>query len=255
MVPGGAAAGCVIALFRPAARSTLFLLIGIGLQAGVLFLQARADGNTSAYMSFKTFYLAPYPLAALAVLPPAFAWQLMARMMRASPFSAPFGPVAGQAIVWTLTLLVGYRCCTGRSSRRSVKRRRSEPLWQAGRWARDASPTRLRARTWCRMTSGVWLHLAVLRSPRMSSRTADDATSDVGDTIIRWYAPVGLPFAIADMLALTRDVRTDLDVLAEFGGAAVVRRRGDVADERLRRRHNGDSRASVPGSGFWVLGL
>ncbi|HXI30920.1 MAG TPA: hypothetical protein VNG89_20925, partial [Vicinamibacterales bacterium] len=48
--------------------------------------------------------------------------------------------------------------------------------------------------------------------------------------LVRWILPGGLPYAIADDLdALPRDIRGNVDVVAQFGRAAVVKRRGASA--------------------------
>ena len=48
--------------------------------------------------------------------------------------------------------------------------------------------------------------------------------------LVRWILPNGLPLAVADDFeALPRDIRTNVDVLARFGPAAVVKRRGPSA--------------------------
>ena len=50
---------------------------------------------------------------------------------------------------------------------------------------------------------------------------------DPKKAIVRWILSNGLPFAIADDFdRLPRDIRTNVDVLARFGPAAVVQRRG-----------------------------
>ena len=74
--------------------------------------------------------------------------------------------------------------------------------------------------------TGYWLHLAVLGNPRMSARTGNPATFDRTAAIVRWLSPGGYPYAIADLSTLPSDVRSDLDVVADFGTAAVVKRRG-----------------------------
>jgi hypothetical protein len=70
----------------------------------------------------------------------------------------------------------------------------------------------------------------VLRNSRSADRTNDAATYSLGATVTRWYAPGGEPYAIADLTALGRDVRADLDVMAQFGTAAVVRKAGGTCD-------------------------
>ena len=47
---------------------------------------------------------------------------------------------------------------------------------------------------------------------------------------MRWILPGGLPYAITnDLDALPRDIRANVDVVARFGQAAVVKRRGSAA--------------------------
>jgi hypothetical protein len=72
-----------------------------------------------------------------------------------------------------------------------------------------------------------WLHLAVYGQPRDSGRALDDDTFDMTKGRGRWILPNGLPIAVTDDFdALPRDIRTNVDVLARFGRAAVVKRRG-----------------------------
>ena len=64
-------------------------------------------------------------------------------------------------------------------------------------------------------------------NPRAAGRALDDDTFEPKKAIVRWILPDGLPYAIADRFdALPRDIRTNVDVLARFGPAAVVQRRG-----------------------------
>jgi len=46
---------------------------------------------------------------------------------------------------------------------------------------------------------------------------------------VRWLTPNGLPYALVDLPALPRDVRSELDVMQSFGTAAIARRRGPSA--------------------------
>jgi hypothetical protein len=67
----------------------------------------------------------------------------------------------------------------------------------------------------------------VLGNRRMSARTADDSTFITRDAIIRWIKPGGLPYAVADLGTLPRDVLAEADELARFGTAVVIKRRGE----------------------------
>jgi hypothetical protein len=55
----------------------------------------------------------------------------------------------------------------------------------------------------------------------------NDDTFNARQGLVRWILADGLPLAVTDDFeALPRDIRTNVDVLARFGAAAVVRRRG-----------------------------
>jgi hypothetical protein len=71
-----------------------------------------------------------------------------------------------------------------------------------------------------------WLHLAVLGNARVSARTGDPDTFVPARAVARWIEPGGLPFAIAHIPTLPKEVLNDVDVLEQFGAAAVVLRRG-----------------------------
>ena len=63
--------------------------------------------------------------------------------------------------------------------------------------------------------------------PRAAGRAMDDDTFEPKKALVRWILPGGLPYAITDDLeALPRDISSNVDVLARFGPAAVVKRRG-----------------------------
>ncbi|HMF95576.1 MAG TPA: hypothetical protein VKE96_14845, partial [Vicinamibacterales bacterium] len=73
-----------------------------------------------------------------------------------------------------------------------------------------------------------WLHLAVFGQPRASGRAIEDETFEPKKALVRWILPGGLPYAITDDLdALPRDIRSNIDVVTQFGHAAVVKRRGE----------------------------
>ena len=70
------------------------------------------------------------------------------------------------------------------------------------------------------------------RSPasRASGRALNDDTLDTRKSLERWILPNGLPLGVTDDFeALPRDIRTNVDVLRQFGPAAVVKRRGPSA--------------------------
>lgn len=211
--------------FKPAwhgrsagARPTLWLLTGVAAQSSALYLQALAAGNASAYMAFKTLYLLPYPLAALATV----AMIRLLSQMRPRRLSS-------RAAAW-LFFAVAAGEASGRLTIRPPEARAvTDPMWRAGLWARDHLPRGCLAYMVPDDDTAYWLHLAVLRNPRASDRTADEATYDMTETTLRWYGPTALPYAIADLNAVSRSVRVDLQELARFDTAAVVRHRGTAA--------------------------
>lgn len=103
----------------------------------------------------------------------------------------------------------------------------SDSLRDAGRWTRAHLPPACVDYLVDDDDSAYWLHLAVLGNPRSAPRALDPDTFEPQKTLVRWVLPGGLPYAIAgDFDALPKDIRTSVDVLARFGPAAVVKRRG-----------------------------
>ena len=136
------------------------------------------------------------------------------------------GPAGGR-LAWALVVLLGIAIARPLVAAPLPKPVISEPLYLAGLWARaHVQPACVEYLVSDDYTA-YWLHLAVLGNPRMSARTGDDDTFVLRAATVRWIMPRGLPFAIADLPALPQDVRRELDVLAQFGPAAVVKRRGE----------------------------
>ncbi len=102
----------------------------------------------------------------------------------------------------------------------------SRSLALAGEWARAHVPPQCVEYLVGDDETAYWLHLAVLGNPRMSPRTGNNDTYELTPALVRWLTPGGLPYAIADLPALPRDIREELDVIASFDSAAVVKRRG-----------------------------
>jgi hypothetical protein len=107
----------------------------------------------------------------------------------------------------------------------------SLPLYEAGAWARSHIPPGCIEYLVGDDETAYWLHLAVLGNPRMSDRTGNNSTYEPDDAVMRWLTPNGLPYAIADLPALPRDVRSELDVVQRFDTAAIVKRRGPAVCE------------------------
>jgi hypothetical protein len=106
----------------------------------------------------------------------------------------------------------------------------SDELLGAGEWARAHVPAACEDYLTADDDGGYWLHLAVLRNPRASSRAIDPQAFDPTAATARWQLPSGLPFAIAeDFDSLPREIRDHVDVLTRVGHAAIIQRRGATA--------------------------
>jgi hypothetical protein len=205
------AAGLIVAAAVRRGRATVVFVAAIALQAAVLYALAKSNDASTPYMAIKMAHLAIYPLAATAALALGIAWQSV-RHRRSG------------AIAWGLAtiLVIAAARQNGRPERLSVV---SEDLYQAGRWARGTVDAACVDYVTGHELTAYWLHLAVLGNRRMSERTADKATFRSRDAIVRWIEPGGLPYAIADLAVLPRDVREESDELARFGSAIVIKRR------------------------------
>ena len=103
----------------------------------------------------------------------------------------------------------------------------SEPLIQAGQWTRAHLDPSCVDYLVADGYSAYWLHLAVLGNARSIARSVENDTYEPRQALIRWIEPRGLPYAIADDFStLPKDIRENVDIIAQFGPAAVVRRRG-----------------------------
>ena len=213
-----AAAGLVFGVFDRRARATVLLTVSLLVQSITLYALARAGGASTPYMAFKMFYLLVYPLAVLGALAIATPWRLT--VARAFPRRA-----VREAVAWSLLVVAVYayrKPLTARPQAPII----SSDLDDAGRWARAQLESACVDYLVPHADTAYWLHLAVLGNPRSSLRTANPDTFEPARAIARWIEPGGLPYAVVDMRALPHEVLSDVDVLEEFGDAAVVKRRG-----------------------------
>ena len=132
---------------------------------------------------------------------------------------------AREAVAWTLLLagVYGYRKPLTASHQPRVV---STDLYEAGRWARGQLESACVDYLVSNADTAYWLHLAVLGNPRSSLRSANPDTFDRARSIARWIEPGGLPYAVADVRILPKEVLSSVDVLETFGDAVVVKRRG-----------------------------
>jgi hypothetical protein len=215
------ATGMAVASFERSARATVLFVGAIGLEMLGLFIAARTRANETPYMALKMFYLLIYPQAVAATIALAVAVRVAARAL-GTAFGPPAVRLAATASALALSVFAARPFAAPVLARPAV----SEPLVLAGAWANDHVPQACVDYLVSDSFTGYWLHLAVLGNPRMSARTGNPATFDRTAAIVRWLSPGGYPYAIADLSTLPADVRSDLDVVADFGTAAVVKRRG-----------------------------
>jgi hypothetical protein len=204
--------GVVLAIRRRSARTTLVLLAAIAAQAAALVAVAK----DTPYMALKMMYLAVYPLAVCGAC-------ALAQIPAAAGHHGRSG--RGGSIGWTvaaiLIAIVGVGLVRAPRDAPVV----SVPLYRAGEWARDHVPPGCVEYLVGNSDTAYWLHLAVLGNPRASARTADVERFDERRALMRWIDPTGLPYAIADLATVPRDVRDTSNVLAQFDSAAVLERR------------------------------
>ncbi|HUR33117.1 MAG TPA: hypothetical protein VM032_04930 [Vicinamibacterales bacterium] len=219
--------GLAVAAMRRRGRATLVFTAAVLGQAALFYLLARRSGAPQPYMALKMFYLLLRPMAACAVLGVGAAWSAGA------PLAG--GPARQTMAAWLLVLstfvFVSRPLLRHATPLHPLPPAVSLPLYEAGQWALANVPRACVEYLVGDDETAYWLHLAVLGNPRMSDRTGNNATYEPNEAVMRWLTPNGLPFAIADLPALSRDVRDELDIVRRFGSAAVVRRRGPSSCE------------------------
>jgi len=215
-------AGLALAARRAQARVTPLLAGAIGLQAAALFTVARASAADTPYLALKMLYLAPFPVAVAASLALAAAW---------TAFVAPRRHLWAWAFVSVLAIAI-VRPVAGAPRPHAIV---SQAVYEAGQWARaNLEPGCVDYFT-TDSHAAYWLHVAVLGNLRASARTRDKDTFEQSAAIVRWILPGGLPYAIAeDFSALPKDLRTNVDVVSQFGPAAIIKRRGGASCADVR---------------------
>ena len=194
-------------------------LVGaLGLQALALFKLNEGHGPGSSYMALKMVYLAVYPLAVAAAVAVAAGWEAS---MRWGGLNRERARVAAWILVASVGIAIARPIVIAPRPRPAI----TERLNLAGQWARTHVNPECVDYLVGNDAAAYWLHLAVLRNPRISARTGDSATFELDSAIVRWITPGGLKFAIADLPVVPKDVQQDFEMLGRFGSAAVVARR------------------------------
>ena len=218
-----AAAGFVFTLAERRARTLTLLVTAIAAQAAALYGAAHSSGAATPYLSLKMFYLAVYPLTVGAALVVAASWRVAARALRIPDKRAG-------RLAWVLAAVVAVAVARPLAATPRPRPIVTQPVLEAAVWARARMPAECIDYLVADSFTAYWLHLAVFGQARASGRAMNDDTFDARKGLVRWILPDGLPLAVVgDFEALPRDIRTNVDVLARFGPAAVVKRRGPSA--------------------------
>jgi hypothetical protein len=231
-------AGLVLAATRREGRTTALLAAAIGAQAAALYVVATRRGAEAPYLALKMLYLLLYPQAVAAALAVATVWFVTVSAIgsvgghwRDVPRFRRWSWLVEVVLAWVLVVRIGAVVARPLAKApRSLTTLRhpavSASLERAGQWARANLPPGCVEYLVDDDETAYWLHLAVLGNPRSSARSAATATYEPGLIIIRWLTPGGLPYAIADLPALPREVRDELHIFKQFGTAAIVKRVG-----------------------------
>ena len=210
LLPVLAVIGSLAALLDPRTRISVALLLVTGLQMLTLFVLAKAQGADTPYMAFKMVYFAIYPMAVLAAIG-------LARIAGATQ--------APESAGWLVAavLLAG-------AARPAITAPRpvpvvSDDLYAAGKWLRANGGAACADYLVADAQTAYWLHLAVLGNPRSSQRMEEVDRYDPRTAVGPWITADGRGYAIADLRLLPDEVRSRVDVAAQYGSAAVIKRR------------------------------
>ena len=193
-------------------RVTRAMLLVIVLQAVVLFAIAKAQGADTPYMALKMVYLAIYPLAI-------FAGVALARMGDGLRSRETLGWLAA-----SLLLVLGARPVLAAPRAVPVV---DDDMYAAGKWLR-ANVGSCADYLVADAETAYWLHLAVLGNPRASSRMAEIDRYEPRAAMSPWITAQGRAYAIADLRLLPDEVRSHVDIAAQFGHAAVIKARDGI---------------------------
>jgi hypothetical protein len=248
-----AGAGVIAALMQRRARTTALLVAAIAVQAAVLYVVATMDGAARPYMALKMAFLVIYPLAVAASLTLAWVWTAAkvrlkpdatgVKVAAVTPVVSGFPPPpkasarlavarfaregGSRTLAWAVVTVLAIVIARPLIAAPRPKPIVSLPLYQAGQWAREHIAPGCVDYLVNNVYTAYWLHLSVLGNARATPRSGDDDTYQPRQTLNRWILGGGVPYAIAENFdGLPKDIRTSVDVVARFGPAAVVKRRG-----------------------------
>ena len=210
LLPLLAAIGALAALPEPRTRISVALLVVTGLQMLTLFVLAKAQGAHTPYMAFKMVYLAIYPMAVLAAIG-------IARIAGAARASESVGWLVAAALL----IATVQPALNGPRPVAIV----SDDLSAAGKWLRARGGAACADYLVADAETAYWLHLAVLGNPRATERMQEVDRYDPRTAAGPWITAEGRDYAIADLRLLPVEIRSRVDLAAQFGSAAVIKRR------------------------------
>jgi hypothetical protein len=204
--------GVTVAVRNRRARIVLAFLLAIAAQAVTLWFMSKSIGAETPYMAYKMGYLAIYPLAILG------AFALHAGVSRA----AQSVQVSTGWVIATIMLVLIVRPAINAPRPIPVV---SSDLYHAGQWMRANVGAGCADYLVNSADTAYWLHLAVLGNPRSSARTAEIDRYEPRQVMGQWVTDRGRGYAVADLTLLPDEVRKNVQVMKEFGRAAVIRGR------------------------------
>jgi len=149
---------------------------------------------------------------------------LWARLTMAVP---PQWRVAVEQGAWLVPVVVLVLLLRSDLPQSPLRSPLTEPVYQAGRWARVHVPPACIDYLVPDWVTAYWLHLDVLGNARASTRVDNDPY-DFRRAISAWVGSGSMRFAIvADWADVPADARDRMRVLATFGPALVVERVDD----------------------------
>ena len=202
--------GVFVALADRRARVTLALLLVIALQALTLYIAAASQGADTPYMSLKMGYLAIYPMAILGAM-------ALAMLVRSHE-------IAGWLVAAVL-MMASVRPVLAAPRPIPVV---ASDLQAAGKWLRAHNASSCTDYLVADAETAYWLHLAVLGNPRSAARMTEVDRYEPRAAVGPWITGDGRAYAIADLRLLPDEVRSRVELIAQFGNAAVIKRPGAV---------------------------
>lgn len=231
------ALGIVAAAVSGRFRVTLLLALSTLMFALTAFVVQSGRGGVPA-AALEMVAAAIYPLAVLGA--GALGLVIERRTRRLAP----------RAAAWMLALVTAAVAGVSLARFPMPQPIVSRDLYQAGRWVRANLDPACVDYLVPEPDTMYWLHVAVLGNARSSLRTANPAAFDPEQARQRWLEPAGLPFAIGSVPEIPREILESVDVLEQFGTAAVISRRGPSTCADAQRLAAGGEPTRYPPARF-----